>query len=118
MRMPAGSCIATSSPRNVLLSNGHALVADFGIARAASVTADEMRTATSVAVGTPAYMSPEQAAGDRALDARSDLYSLACVTYEMLVGEPPFTGPTAHAILARRPPPAAPRIRSGAGAYV
>ncbi|MCI0434436.1 MAG: serine/threonine-protein kinase, partial [Gemmatimonadetes bacterium] len=89
-------------PENILLSNGHALVADFGIARVAHAGEGEARTATGAAIGTVAYMSPEQAAGDRGLDARSDLYSLACVTYEMLTGEAPFTGPTPQAVLARR----------------
>ncbi len=87
-------------PENILLSADHALVADFGIARA--IGADEHLTQTGLAIGTPAYMSPEQAAGDRALDARTDVYSLGVVLYEMLVGEPPFTGPTAQAIVSRR----------------
>ena len=86
-------------PDNVLLESGHAVVADFGIARAISLaTADGTHnrlTATGVSLGTPAYMSPEQAAGDRDVDGRSDEYSLACVTYEMLAGSPPFTGSTA-----------------------
>ena len=88
-------------PENILLTgDGNVLVADFGIARA--LGGDEQLTATGVSVGTPAYMSPEQAAGDRAVDAKSDIYSLACVLYEMLAGEPPFTGPTAQAIIAKR----------------
>ncbi len=87
-------------PENILLSGNHALVADFGIARA--ISADEHLTQTGLAIGTPAYMSPEQSAGDRALDARTDVYSLGVVLYEMLVGEPPFTGPTAQAIVSRR----------------
>ncbi len=86
-------------PANVLLSGGHALVADFGIARA--VGGDEAITATGIAVGTPHYMSPEQATGDRELDARTDIYALGAVLYEALAGEPPFTGPTAQAILSR-----------------
>ena len=89
-------------PENILLSSGHALVADFGVARALGSTTDEKLTETGLAVGTPAYMSPEQAAGERELDARTDIYSLATVLYEMLAGEPPFTGPTAQAIVARR----------------
>ncbi len=89
-------------PENILLSSGHALVADFGVARALGGTTDEKLTETGLAVGTPAYMSPEQAAGERELDARTDIYSLATVLYEMLAGEPPFTGPTAQAIAARR----------------
>jgi serine/threonine-protein kinase len=88
-------------PENILLSDGHALVADFGIGRA--LTAGEQRlTATGLSVGTPAYMSPEQAAGDRDVDARSDIYSLAIVLYEMLAGETPFAAPTSQAMIARR----------------
>ena len=92
-------------PENILLDAGHALLTDFGIALAigALVEADAKRlTSTGIAVGTPAYMSPEQAAADRRLDGRSDVYALGCVLYEMLAGEPPFTGPTAQAIAARR----------------
>ena len=83
-------------PENILLEGGHALLADFGIARAvsAAVKDNEKLTQIGMAVGTPAYMSPEQAAGDPDVDGRSDLYSLAVVLYEMLVGEPPFTGAT------------------------
>jgi serine/threonine-protein kinase len=89
-------------PENILLESGHAIVADFGIARAITATIGEHLTATGLAIGTPAYMSPEQAAGEPKLDARSDLYSLACVLYEMLAGTPPFTGPTAQVTNARR----------------
>jgi serine/threonine-protein kinase len=85
-------------PENILLTDRHALVADFGIARA--VGADAL-TLTGMAIGTPAYMSPEQASGEGNVDARSDLYALGCVLYEMLAGEPPFTGPTVQAILSR-----------------
>lgn len=97
-------------PQNILLSGGHAVVADFGIARAVSVAGGEKLTQTGMAVGTPAYMSPEQAAGDESIDGRSDLYSLGCVLYEMLVGQVPFTGPTPQSIIARHtmdtaPPP-------------
>lgn len=88
-------------PQNIMLSAGHAVVADFGIARAVSEAGGEKLTATGMAVGTPDYMSPEQAVGDEHVDGRSDVYSLGCVLYEMLVGEPPFTGPTAQAIMAR-----------------
>ena len=88
-------------PENLLLTkDGNTLVADFGIARA--VAGDEHLTQTGMSVGTPAYMSPEQASGDKALDARTDIYSLGAVLYEMLAGEPPFTGPTAQAIIAKR----------------
>ena len=80
-------------PENVLLSQGHALVADFGIARAAGVAAGDRLTQPGLGMGTPAYMSPEQAEGDRGVDARADQYSLACVLYELLAGQPPFTGP-------------------------
>jgi serine/threonine-protein kinase len=87
-------------PENIMLHDGSALVADFGIALAASKAGTRM-TETGMSLGTPQYMSPEQAMGERELDARSDVYALGCVTYEMLVGEPPFTGPTAQAIIAR-----------------
>ncbi len=89
-------------PENILLQDGHAVVADFGIGKAVSAAAQGAAalTRTGVTVGTPAYMSPEQAAGDEAIDGRSDLYSLGCVLYEMLAGEPPFTGPTAQAVIA------------------
>ncbi len=89
-------------PENILLSAGHALVADFGIARALTESLDGGLTQAGTTIGTPAYMSPEQAAGERALDPRSDIYSLGCVLWEMLAGEPPFTGPTAQVVLARR----------------
>jgi serine/threonine-protein kinase len=82
-------------PENILLASGHAVVADFGIAKAVSDAGATRLTATGISVGTPMYMSPEQAAGDPDLDGRSDLYSLACVLYDMLAGQPPFTGPTA-----------------------
>jgi TolB-like protein len=85
-------------PENILLEADHAVVADFGIARAVSKAGGERLTQTGVSIGTPTYMSPEQAAGDPALDGRSDLYSLGCVLYEMLGGQPPFTGPTAEAV--------------------
>jgi len=90
-------------PENILLQSGHAVVADFGIARAITAAAGETRTATLTAVGTalgtPAYMSPEQATGSRDLDGRSDLYSLGCVLYEMLAGQPPFTGHSVESLL-------------------
>jgi tetratricopeptide (TPR) repeat protein len=87
-------------PENILMHGGHALVADFGIARACAT--DDRITGTGTVVGTPAYMSPEQASGETQLDGRSDIYSLASVLYEMLGGEPPHTGPTPQAILARQ----------------
>jgi serine/threonine protein kinase/Flp pilus assembly protein TadD len=87
-------------PENILLHEGNAMVADFGIGKALSSTATV--TQTGLAVGTPAYMSPEQASGDHEIDGRSDIYSLGCVLYEMLTGEVPFTGPTAQAIIAKR----------------
>ena len=85
-------------PENILLEGGHAVVADFGIARAVSAAGGERLTSTGMAVGTPYYMSPEQAAAGEDVDGRSDLYSLGCVLYEMLAGQPPFTGPTAQAV--------------------
>ncbi len=96
-------------PENILLAGGHARVADFGIARAITAAGGGRLTETGMAVGTPAYMSPEQASGSRDLDGRSDLYSLGCVLHEMLAGEPPFTGPTVESVvhqhLAADPPP-------------
>src|SRR5689334_25189836 len=80
-------------PENILLEGGHAVVADFGIARAVSTAGADRLTETGMAIGTPMYMSPEQAAGDPDLDGRSDLYSLGCVLYEMLGVQAPFTGP-------------------------
>jgi TolB-like protein len=98
-------------PENILLTRrGEVLVADFGIARALGGSGTEALTQTGMAVGTPAYMSPEQAAGGP-VDGRSDLYSLGCVLYEMLAGEVPYTGPTAQAILAKRFSDAAPSVR-------
>ncbi len=88
-------------PENILLHEGQALVADFGIALAVSHAGGARLTETGLSVGTPHYMSPEQAMGDRELDGRSDIYSLGSVTYEMLVGEPPHTGPSAQAIIAK-----------------
>ncbi len=101
-------------PENVLLSDGHALLADFGIALAAA--GDGRLTSTGLSVGTPSYMSPEQAAGDRALDGRSDQYALGCMLYEMLAGEPPFVAASAQALIAKHlvdPPPPIRRIRAG-----
>jgi TolB-like protein len=97
-------------PENILLQTGHALVTDFGIARAHTLSGNERLTGAGLSVGTPAYMSPEQAAADPHVDGRADQYSLACVLFEMLVGEPPFSGPSVEALLVRRftrPPPRA-----------
>jgi protein kinase-like protein len=88
-------------PENILLQDGQALVADFGIALGAADVGATRMTETGVSVGTPHYMSPEQATGEREITARSDVYALGCVVYEMLLGEPPFTGPTTQAIVAR-----------------
>jgi eukaryotic-like serine/threonine-protein kinase len=99
-------------PENVLLHDGHAVVADFGICRAITHSSDvDPITLAGMAVGTPQYMSPEQAAGEREIDGRSDIYSLGCVLYEMLVGEPPFTGRTAQAVIAKRFAGAVPSVR-------
>ena len=101
-------------PENILLSGGHALVADFGIARALGQAGSARLTETGMAVGTAAYMSPEQASGASQIDGRTDVYSLGCVVYEMLAGEPPYTGPTAQAIIAKRftdPVPSVRRMR-------
>ncbi|MDQ3222921.1 MAG: protein kinase, partial [Gemmatimonadota bacterium] len=99
-------------PENILLSGNHALVADFGIARALAGGADERLTDTGLSLGTPHYMSPEQAAGERQLSPRTDVYSLGCVLYEMLAGEPPFTGPNPQAVLAKRLSEPVPHLRS------
>jgi serine/threonine-protein kinase len=100
-------------PENILLTrDGSTLVADFGIARA--LESDDKLTQTGMVIGTPAYMSPEQASGDKGIDARTDVYSLAAVLYEMLAGEAPYTGPTAQAIIAKRlmdPVPSVRRVR-------
>jgi serine/threonine-protein kinase len=89
-------------PENILLAGSHARLADFGIARAVTAAGGESLTATGLAVGTPAYMSPEQASGEGTVDPRSDVYGLGCLLYEMLVGQPPYTGATAEAILAKK----------------
>ncbi|MBY0491822.1 MAG: serine/threonine-protein kinase [Gemmatimonadaceae bacterium] len=88
-------------PENILLQGGHALVADFGIALAVTNAGGARMTQTGLSLGTPQYMAPEQAMGERTIDARADVYALGAVTYEMLAGEPPFTGPTSQAIVAR-----------------
>ena len=88
-------------PANIMLSAGHALVADFGIARGLGAAGGAAITKTGLAVGTPQYMSPEQASGSAAVDSRSDIFAVGCVLYEMIAGEPPFTGPTPQAIVIR-----------------
>jgi serine/threonine-protein kinase len=98
-------------PENILLAAGHARVADFGIARAVTTAGGSSLTETGLALGTPLYMSPEQATAERELDGRTDIYSLACVVYEMLAGQPPYTGATPAAILARKSLEAVPSIR-------
>jgi len=99
-------------PENILFQTGHAVVSDFGIARAINVAGKGRMTGTGIAVGTPGYMSPEQAGGDDELDGRSDVYSLGCVLFEMLAGGPPFTGWSAQAILARQVLEPLPRLRT------
>ena len=98
-------------PENILLENGHAVVADFGIAHAVTASAGEKITMTGMSLGTPHYMSPEQAAGET-VDARSDLYALGCMIYEMLAGGPPFTGPNMMAIMARHAIDPVPALRT------
>src|SRR5665213_3054828 len=88
-------------PENILLHDGSALVADFGIALAISNAGGTRLTQTGLSLGTPQYMSPEQATGDKIIDGRTDVYSLGAVLYEMLAGEPPFTGPSSQAIVSR-----------------
>jgi len=99
-------------PENILLSGGHALVVDFGIGRAITAAQRERLTETGMAVGTPGYMSPEQATAAQDLDGRSDLYSLGCVAYEMLAGHPPFLGTTGRELIARHLLDAVPPLRA------
>jgi DNA-binding SARP family transcriptional activator len=99
-------------PENILLEGGHALVADFGVARALEVAGGERLSTSGVMLGVPAYASPEQARGDREIDGRSDIYSLGCVLYETLAGTPPFTGATQTAVLARKLSEAPPPLRT------
>ena len=106
-------------PENILLREGHAVVADFGIALAVNSAGGERLTETGLSLGTPAYMSPEQVVGDREIDGRSDIYSLACVLYEMLAGDPPFVASTPQAVLARHvtdPVPPITTVRSSVSA--
>jgi tRNA A-37 threonylcarbamoyl transferase component Bud32/tetratricopeptide (TPR) repeat protein len=98
-------------PGNILLSGGHPLVADFGLARALSAADGESLTASGIAVGTAEYMSPEQASGESDVDGRSDIYALGCVLYEMLAGDPPFTGRTVQSVLARHRQDRVPPLR-------
>jgi len=108
-------------PENILLESGHAVVADFGIARALDAAGGERLTETGIAIGTPTYMSPEQATGSREMDGRSDLYSLGCVLYEMLAGVPPFSGPTAESLIHQHlaiEPPDVTRLRPAVPANV
>lgn len=99
-------------PDNIMLARSHALVSDFGIARAIVRASGDALTQTGFTLGTPAYMSPEQAAGDTDLDGRTDIYSLGCVIFEMLAGQPVFTGPSAQVVIARRFSEPARKLRS------
>ena len=98
-------------PENILLSNGHAVLADFGVAKAVSRAGGEHLTTAGMALGTPQYMSPEQGTGATQLDGRTDVYALGCVLFEMLAGEPPFSGPTATAIIAKHISETPPSLR-------
>jgi len=99
-------------PENILFQDGHPILADFGIALAVGSATEEQLTKSGFSVGTPAYMSPEQAAGMRQLDGRSDVYSLACVLYEMLIGKPLFTASTPRAVLACQMAGSIPSVRA------
>src|SRR5437899_8976031 len=99
-------------PENILLSGGEAVVADFGIGRAITAAAREPLTGTGIAIGTPGYMSPEQTTGGARLDGRSDIYSPACVLYEMLAGDPPYVASSAQAVAARPSRDRVPRRRT------
>ena len=108
-------------PGNVVFSDDTAMVSDFGVARALVRSSEESISSSGLVVGTPKYMSPEQAAGKREIDRRSDIYALACVTYEMLAGEPPFTGKTPQAVFARQiaqPPPSLRVVRPEVPEYL
>ncbi len=99
-------------PENIMLEEGRVLLADFGIARALESAGGEKLSQSGIVLGTPSYMSPEQASGKRSVDGRSDIYSLGCVLYEMLAGEPPFTGRTTQALLARHASDPVPPLRT------
>ncbi|MEX2282236.1 MAG: protein kinase [Gemmatimonadota bacterium] len=100
-------------PENILLAGRDAFVADFGIARAVECATDQQaRTATGIMLGTPQYMSPEQASGEREIDGRSDVYALGCVLYEMLAGEAPFSGPTVQSVMVKHLTATAPPVRA------
>src|SRR3989449_1851997 len=99
-------------PENILLSGGEAVVADFGIGRAITAAARDTLTGTGIAIGTPGYMSPEQTTGGARLDGRSDIYSLACVLYEMLAGDPPYVASSAPAGAARQSVDPLPPLRT------
>ena len=99
-------------PENIMLEGGHVLLADFGIARALEFAGGEKLSRSGIVLGTPLYMSPEQASGTRPVDGRSDVYSLGCVLYEMLAGEPPFNGRTTQALLARHAGDPVPPLRT------
>ncbi|TFG45167.1 MAG: hypothetical protein E4H41_05785 [Gemmatimonadales bacterium] len=108
-------------PENIMLEGGHAIVTDFGIAKAVTAAGTETLTLTGMAIGTPHYMSPEQSAGERIIDGRSDVYALGCVLFEMLTGGPPFTGSSAQAIIGHTigtPPPSARSRRSTLSAEI
>jgi serine/threonine protein kinase len=98
-------------PGNILFRDGEALLCDFGVARAIVEAGGEHLSSSGLIIGTPSYMSPEQASGKSQLDGRSDVYSLGCVVYEMLVGEPPFTGRSAQAVMARHVGEQPPKLR-------
>jgi len=99
-------------PENVMLQDGEAIVMDFGIGKAVSIAANDTLTQTGTVVGTPAYVSPEQAAGENRIDGRSDQYSLGCVLFEMLSGRKPFTGPTAQSVISKRFTDPVPSLRA------
>jgi eukaryotic-like serine/threonine-protein kinase len=109
---PENILLSGSPPHRGTLGDSHVFLADFGIAKALDSVGAERLTETGLSLGTPAYMSPEQASGEHRLDPRSDLYALGCVLYEMLAGQPPFTGATARAILARHALDPVPSLRS------